>query len=55
MGNSYTSAALHCFGSEIRRKCEVLVKSEDENIFECYKEVLIDYFLNVYSVVRKVR
>jgi hypothetical protein len=49
MGNSYTSAALHCFGPEIRRKCEALVRSKDGDIFESYKEVLRDYFLNVYS------
>ena len=49
LGDSYASAALHCFEPEIRRKCEVLVRSQDGAILQSYREVLQDYFLNIYT------
>jgi hypothetical protein len=49
LGDSYSSAALHCFGQEIREKCQVLSQSQDEAILKSYKEVLKDYFLKIYS------
>jgi len=50
LGSWYTSAALHCFGLEIRRKCNQLMKSQgDEARMASKKKVLKDYFLNIYS------
>jgi hypothetical protein len=49
LGDWYTSAALHCFGPEIRRKCNLVVRSKGEVRMESKKEVLKDYFLNIYS------
>jgi hypothetical protein len=48
LGDSYSSAALHCFGQEIREKCRVLSQSQDEAILKSHKEVLKDYFLKIY-------
>jgi hypothetical protein len=49
VGDSYASAALHCFGSEIWRKCEVLRWSQREDTPKSHKEVLKDYYLNIFS------
>jgi hypothetical protein len=48
LGDWYTSAALHCFGPEIRKKCNLVVRSKGEARMES-KKVLKDYFLNIYS------
>jgi hypothetical protein len=60
-GDKYTSAALHCFGCKIREKCCDFLRSlpvdlsdnvtleSKECSLELKKEVLKDFFLNVYS------
>lgn len=61
-GDMYASAALHCFGDKMRKKiCDfqqsldlsdkVTLESKERSL-ELKKEVLKDFFLNVYSQIR---